>query len=371
MAGMRSIVIPSAAAGGLGDQAMVDVLVTEAARRFSRPPSIMPNAYAVRSSSRAIDFRQGRSRQIAGFAELARAGQVLMVGADMLDGTYGTATVLNRLRLVDMARRLGARTRIVGSSFSGAPRPEMIARLRRMSWLDILARDPVSKDRMERALDREVKLVADVAFLLEPEITCAPAERAAAWIAARRAEGRRVVALNVSGLVFKELPEGTLETYADVVAGRLARENVSVLVLPHDWRRGAAGDLASCRTLHDRLSRHLPGRCHLVEEPIAAWDAKALAGLVDAALLCRMHFAIACLGQRTPPYCLVSAGKFEGLMEHFGLAGNLFNPGELITPEAMLRPVERMLAASEDDRRTIAAALPRVLDLSRRNFDDL
>ena len=248
----------------------------------------------------------------------------------------------------------------------------MVARMRGRGSLDILARDPVSKMRLEAVLGREVKLVADLGFLLRPEIRGASAAQAAAWIATQRAMSRRVVAVNVSGLVFKKLPEGTIETYAETIARRLGREgDIAVLVLPHDWRPGTTGDLAACRTVHGILARHMPDRCHLVEGPIAAWEAKSLAGMVDSALLCRMHFAVACLGQSTPPYCLTSAGKFEGLMEHFGLTGNLFDPGELTTPEAMLRPVERMLAACEEDRRTIAPALPRVLDLSRRNFDDL
>ena len=368
----RSIILSPTAAGSLGDQAMIDVLVTKANELFGRPPSVLPNAYTIRSPARILDMGASRAQQIGGLAEVVRAEYVLAVGADGLDGLYGIPQRVKRLRLMEWAYRLGAKVRVIGSSFSETPRPEMIDRLRRMPWLEILARDPVSKLRMESALDREVKLVADVAFLLKPQLTSQPARRAAEWIAAARGKERRPVGLNVSGLVFQKLPKGTLERFADIVARNLAElHDIATLVIPHDWRSGEAGDLDSCRTVYEILRVRMGERCHLIDEPITSWDAKAIAGLIDCALLCRMHFAVACLGQGISPYCLVSAGKFEGLMEHFGLTGNLFDPADLTTPEQMLRPVNRMLQHWVHDAETVKAALPTVMALSEKNFDEL
>lgn len=368
----RSVVITPTVAGGLGDQAMVDVLVAQANALFGRPPVVAPNAHTVRTPSHIVNFASGPLERVRLFVKTARARRVLMIGADVLDGHYGPKLIGRRLTLARFAHLAGARVRVVGCSFSTRPHPETIARLKRMTWLEILARDPVSKARMEAALGREVPLVADVAFLLEPAIDTEPARAAAQWIDGQRQAGRRVFALNVSGLVFGKLPGDRLERYAETVAARLAEAgDVAALVLPHDWRPDRVGDLGACRVLHAAVAARLGAACHLVEQPIHAWNAKALGGLVDAALLCRMHFAIACLGQGTPPYCLVSAGKFEGLMQHFGLSGNLFDPEDFDGEDALAAPVARMLDHWQEDAETARSALPDVLALSRENFKDL
>lgn len=368
----RSIVVPSAKPGGLGDQAMVDVLVTQAGALFGRPPVVLPCSYQTRSEAQGIDFDAGVAQRIRGLFEVARARHMLIVGADMLDGHYGKHGIGRRLTLAHLAHRCGVKVRVVGSSFSTDPHPETIARLKQMPWLEILARDPVSRDRMQAALGRDIRLVADLAFLLEPALETAHGKAAADWIARQRQGNRQVFALNVSGLVFKKLPQGTLESYAEVVADRLAQEgNVAAIVVPHDWRPGLEGDLDACRVLYAALTKRPEIESHLLADPVPAWEAKALAGLIDATLLCRMHFSIACLGQGVPPYCLVSAGKFDGLMQHFNLSGTLFDPAGLNGPNAMRAPVERMLTHWQRDTQKVEKALPDVIALSRSNFDDL
>jgi len=369
---VRAVVVSPAKPGSLGDQAMVDVLVTQASTLFGRPPTILPFAYRTRSAAKGIDFNDGIQNRIRVLHEIMRAHHLLVVGADMLDGHYGKDGIGRRLALARLAHAFGAKVRVVGCSFSTNPDFETVELLKKMPWLDILARDPVSQRRMRTALGRDIQLVADVAFLLEPALEAAHGRSAADWIAQQRLADRLVFAVNVSGLVFKKLPEGTLENFADVVANHLAREaNVAVMVVPHDWRPGQEGDLDACRQLHAVLSKRGEVESHLLEKPVQAWEMKAIAGLVDAALLCRMHFAIACLGQGVPTYCLVSAGKFDGLMQHFNLSGNLFNPAELTERAAMRAAAEHMLTHWQADAQKVKEALPNVITLSKSNFNDL
>jgi len=372
MKNISSVIVPPTASGSLGDQAMLDSLVTEANALFGLPPSVLPNAYSVRAPAQMIDFGKGKTQQVIGIAKLLRARIILAMGADIMDGFYGTSQVKKRFNLLHVAHRIGAKTRIVGSSFSNAPRAEVIDRVRRMPWLEICARDPISKSRMEESLQRDVVLVSDVAFLLEPQITSRPAERAADWTERQRGLGRRIIGLNVSGMVLKNMGAKAFSEFSDQIARHVSgRDDIALLVMPHDWRQGSAGDLAACQTLHAKLKHQVGERCEILEEQVSAWETKALAGMLDCALVSRMHLAVACLGQGKPPYCLVYAGKFEGLMEHFGLIGNLFDPTEMKTAEQMLRPFEYMLDAWKKDAKIVTAALPKVLDLSRRNLDGL
>ena len=306
-------------------------------------------------------------------ATMLRARRVIVIGADMIDGGYGATQILQRLRLAQLSRLSGGRTRVIGSSFSANPNPEVIAFLKGAKGLEILARDPVSQQRMTQYLERDVTMVADSAFLLRPEITCDAARAAATFMSEQKAQGRRILALNVSGLVFRKIFPGALERFSAAVADWIARTpDVAPLVLAHDRRPGKAGDLGSCDVLAAAIQEKAPNRCHYVRDDISAWDAKALAAQFDMAFVCRMHFAIACLGQGIPPLSLVSMGKFEGLMQHFGLQGLTLDPataaGDAVKLTEALDDLSRRAPAL---RATIRAALPAVRALSARNYEDL
>jgi polysaccharide pyruvyl transferase WcaK-like protein len=111
-------------------------------------------------------------------------------------------------------------------------------------------------------------------------------------------------------------------------------------------------------------------RLHMVDGLLDAWDAKAIAGAVDLVLTGRMHFAIAALGQGTPPVSVVYQGKFEGLMQHFGLEAEplLLAPDKVGSGDAALAAAT---ANAERLRSKILAVLPRVEALSRSNFSGL
>lgn len=84
-----------------------------------------------------------------------------------------------------------------------------------------------------------------------------------------------------------------------------------------------------------------------------------------------MHFAIAALGQGTPPVSFVYQGKFEGLMQHFGLESE----GLMLASDADgtgapgSAALEAATARAADLRRRIETALPRVVALARSNFE--
>lgn len=363
-----AIVMTPAEAGGLGDQAMVDVAVTELSK-LGYEVVLFPNPTAIRGTARTLS-PAGIGGKLALLRRLIAAKRVIIIGADIIDGGYNPGPTLRRLRFADVARRFGARVRVIGSSFSENPAPEVVRFLKAAPWVELLARDPVSKARMDAALGRDVPLVADSAILLQPEARAGTAKDALAWMEAQKAGGRRVLALNVSGLVFSKLDDGALDRFSDAVADWLAaNKDIAAAVVSHDRRRGKAGDLNACDRLFEAVRAKVPERCHYVREEIEAWDAKAIAGGLDMAFVCRMHFAIACLGRGVPPLCLVSMGKFEGLMQHFGLSGLTLDPATAMDPDAVYRALDRLKADAADHRATIEAALPAVKAMSAKNYE--
>ena len=331
-----------------------------------------PVAYPLRSSTRKIRIAQGRLVKATHLAwALSRADLVALIGADIIDGSYKAEKIHNWFKMVRLARVNGARWVALGSSCSAAPAPDVMAKLKRLSFIEVLARDPISKRRFEQHLGRAVELVADVAFLLRPELVSPPAVAAAEWLRERKREGHFLLGLNASGETLAKIGAQTaIDAHVAQLSAWLdADPRRSVLLVPHVFREATLTDLDALTAIRAGL-RHRANRTHLLRPPFNAWDAKALAGELDAVLTGRMHFAIGSLGMGTPVLSTVYQGKFEGLMEHLGLGDSdlLLEPSDLLQRDRALAALTSLTERSEFLRQQIAAVLPKIEALAQRNF---
>jgi len=339
------LVVPPAGPGSLGDEAMLLALVD------------------------GLRARGARAR-VAAAARAGRPAGVVAVGADVLDGFYGPEPAIERVRLLTEAARAGLPTAVVSASLNEAPHPLALRALRRLPADTRLCwRDPASLRRAQRLLERPGRLVADLAFLLAPRDDGAGA--ALGWIAARRADGGRVVGVNANGLVERLCPDwapgATAGLHARLVRELLeGRDDLSVLLVPHD-RRAQADDAALARGVRGLLPARLGGRC-AVAEGLGAAQAKAVCARLDLVVTGRMHLGIAALGAGTPAVCMDYQGKVAGLYEHVGLTGLSFLPGDLREPGAVASLALEALGR-RDLRGRLRGALARVRRLARGNLD--
>lgn len=317
-------------------------------------------------------IRGSRASWLSYLRRLAHAQCFVIAGADVMDGRYGIDQTLHSLDLADIACAAGVPTSVLGFSFSDAPEPAAVARLRAVNpGISFNLRDPVSLQRFETATGRPAQLVADMAFSLQPALQDPPATSGAAWIDRQRADGCAIVGLNANVLTRQSDHDAVIDIYTETIAG-LHREigKVAFLLIPHDFRP----EQSDARTLSDiaaRLPAEVAARVRLVAAPLAAWEVKALAAKLDMIVTGRMHLAIAALGSRVPPLCISYVGKFEGLMAHFGIDGLVVEPDAAYRPGVLL---DRALHAFRDrlaHRDRIAAALPAVGDLAEKNFEIL
>lgn len=125
---------------------------------------------------------------------------VVVVGADMIDGHYGAMFAVRQLLSADLAARHGIPTIVSGFSFNSTPSPHVM-RVLPMLHADVAlkVRDPASLARVRRLRADNVELVADCAFLLEPDNGAPVVAETRAWAAQRRQLGRKVIAFNCHG----------------------------------------------------------------------------------------------------------------------------------------------------------------------------
>jgi len=371
------LVVSPTGTSNLGDQAMLESATTMLAKTGQYDVRILdfadqPVRYALRNSVSTVRVAQMAIGKMLHLAwTLSKSDLVAMIGADVIDGSYRPQKIHNWLKMARLAHATGARCVVFGSSCSLTPSPAVMAELKRLSFIKVLARDPISQGRFTEHLARPVPLVADLAFMLEAELTSPNAVAAAAWVSEQKAAEQTVLGVNVSGDTLEKMgSEAAVDAHVDLL-GAWLQENPrqSLLFVPHVFRRTSLPDLDALAAIQTRLGH--AARTYLLRPPFNAWDAKALAGQLDAVLAGRMHFAIAAFGMGTPVLSVVYQGKFEGLLEHLGLAdaGLLLEPENLLDRTWARASLLSMMTDLPRLRHQIASMLPRIKALSAHNLD--
>ncbi|MFG1342092.1 polysaccharide pyruvyl transferase family protein [Xanthobacter autotrophicus] len=377
----RLLIVPSdpiTFAGSLGDDAMITACI-ETAREIN--PNVEIHAVTAAPAGTAEVQRRGcvaneiwdRPDFFSDLVDLVNSkpfDAAAALGADVMDGYYGPASVTKMLAICDLVGRSGAPTVVLGYSFNASPSPYLRPAFARLDdHVALKVRDAISLDRFRAFSDRPAELVSDSAFSLTPRT---PPEDAAHWIERERAKGRKVIGINTHPMLIKnatdaevqEIVAHTAQTLLDVAA----RRDVSWLLLPHDYRE-FVGDGLCLAPIRDRIAPKLGDRVAYLEGQHAAGVLKGLAGRLDGVMTARMHLAIGSLGMGTPTMSITYQDKFEGLYRHFDLPDwLLITPQQLLAGDTLRERLERFIDQLDDLRQRVDVSLPKVRALSRENF---
>ncbi|QPG69702.1 polysaccharide pyruvyl transferase family protein [Mycolicibacterium mucogenicum] len=366
----RHLLIPTVGKGNIGDQAMLEAFLANttwsvtvvvehndghavpvsAAERVRKV--VMPELFTTRPWVRSR-IRPRLASLIASHATLS------VIGADVMDGGYGSVQSIIRFGMLCMGNEVGTPNRALGFSWNGAPPREVKRALGLSQPRSLLClRDPHSLARIRMAGDYNVIPTADMVFTLN---TMEPYDRIRSW---RSAQGdRALVIINVSGILARNGVDSS--EYVEVIR-HLLRRGCSVVLLPHVIRAGD-DDLTACGAVAAQLdaSAHV----HLVRDLLSPAQVAWLAAQATAILTGRMHLSILSLNHGVPSAVLSTQGKVSGLMELFDIPELTIEPQAGFAAQA-LSVLDRIL----DDpkiRLRVSSALPRVRELADKNFAGL
>jgi polysaccharide pyruvyl transferase WcaK-like protein len=367
-------VIPPSGAGSLGDQAMMEVVRRVLSARFGLEAFFLYEPRAITAALGEDCRHVVLSTSKARFAQMAmaalRSSHVVYLATDTLDGSYSPHIVNAWLRFIDRAGRAGARIGFLNFSFSEHPDPSVRDRLRAMSGAYFSVRDEVSLARFAQSTGQTAVLGADIAFLLEPDITSPSAARAAGWAREQKRQGRIVVGVNASGHTLENMRSKGVSAYVEVLRQWLAADDArAVLLMPHDFRPTPIGDVEAADAIAGALRDKFDDRVEVLSPPFSAWDVKGLCAHLDGVLTGRMHLTIAALGMGTPTFSVAYRGKFEGLMRHLGLDGGLIAPEEFLDCGHTVAALEAFTRDLPNRRAQIVPRLPDMRVLAQRQFD--
>ncbi|WP_395244570.1 polysaccharide pyruvyl transferase family protein [Agromyces sp. MMS24-K17] len=372
------VLIASAGAGNIGDQAMVEafvehvdgpvVVITRAPDDFAVPPGA---AGRVRFEVLPVlVYGAGRER----LADLRRFGELLagarslsIIGADIMDGRYSPRASVRRSTLAEAAARAGLPSRILGFSWNGSPERRARAALHRAgaAGVDLLLRDPVSAVRARTDGVPRVIETADLVFLATTVDPSAADELLGAAPAgdAPEASDPPVALVNVSALVGRSLDQAA--EYGRIIAA-LRADGYRVVLVPH-VSRPSSDDVAACRQVAAAFTDDPDVR--LVERLLTPAQIRGLAARTRLTVTGRMHLAIMSLHAGVPAITLATQGKVEGLMRLVGVPELCVEPGPDLAGRVL--DVVGRLGDGGRARRAVQEAPARLRALAERNVAGL
>jgi polysaccharide pyruvyl transferase WcaK-like protein len=383
----RLVILPGDAytlVGSKGDEAMMQAVVARLAGTavdlrvavLTATPTADAAAVALGFEALPVLRDPWRFEAVLDGLQRFETDTLLVVGADVMDGYYSSATSLRMLAIADLAARNGIRTIILGFSFNAVPSKHLKPLFNQVTKdLKINVRDPISLNRFSAFCTARGSLVADVAFMLVADTQSVRVGAIAAWTQSRHEAGDQVIAFNIHPMLIKSSEPLALRRLIDsavqALKSLLERTALSVVLLSHDGRDND-GDDNCLRQLHQQLGPLFPQRVLYPAEQMCAAELKGAAGLMDGVVTGRMHLAIASLGMGVPVAAITYQDKFQGLFDHFGLPKSLMlTPGEVMESAKLLAMMEIFVSRLGQLRAQVVQALPKVLEASESNLKGL
>lgn len=379
--GERSILLlPPAAPGSLGDEAMITAVLEYLRESGANAIGLIsygavPQWGWLDPAARSIilsPYFGAWGAKLRFALAVGRYKRFYFIGADVLDGYYSEIETLQRLDLVSIAARTGIIAAVISFSFNDRPTPASVQALRDLpASVRLYARDPISQERLSCYLKRPIELAADLAFLLRPDKDAETVSGVLNWIGEERANGRLIVGITANYLHSRIFRWRSLERFSQVYVDTLleltfAEEDFSFVLIPHDHREDS--DIVLAEAIESGLPQEVRSHCLKVSKACGAGEIKAICGELDLALSSRLHVAIACLGQGIPVACVTYQGKFDGMFKHFGLENMTIEAEQAIRPGNLVSFFLPLVEKRGELRKHIHSRLPYVQQLAQSNL---
>lgn len=277
--------------------------------------------------------RWSRLRQYSQFASRAVAVVDISGYSFRPRGRFPGRTALNPFTKLTLSRRAGAQhillPQVMGPINGRLDRS--LARRALLSATSITVRDQVTwaiLDQLGVTAAKSVDVCPDIAFLF------APGSRSRAQEILRDVgigdSAFLAITPNIRVYESSPLQDGKnvyLETLVRLVQDIVAKLQIPVLMIPHEWSRGSKDDA----WLMDQILTRLEDRKQvfaLRNRPSAA-DTKAVIGCAHLLVGSRYHSLIAALSMRVPCMAISWSHKYETLMETVELGESVCHANDL------------------------------------------
>ena len=391
----QQVIVPPSGWGSVGDEAMLTFVVGSAADRQLSGSVILQGSHGTSWAGRlsliddscyGVEMTRSQRRLplwglISAVRSISSAQELVIIGADVIDGAYGNTTSLSRLLLAEMACASGLKVTFTGFSFSARATPESVEGFRLLSpSAELSCRDPVSAKRFQAATGRDIRLSADLAFLAG-RFARQPAGVAASADHAPRPNTARIgITLNHHALGRRH--DGSVVDPRDYVKSTVAGlslwlrksglKSIAVLPVPSDNRdpNEPQSDYGLCRLLAKTLQDEAWAEVVAPVQPMTLASMQQTLRSLDFLVSGRMHACILALNEGVPILAVEYAGKFRGMMDQFstGDVGILMTPRQFLQPKLLSDALAQTWERKLQLRSAIATGIGAVRDRAESGF---
>ncbi len=301
---------------------------------------------------------------------LAQSKKLIILGMDVMGGHYGLLSALHKIALAYIAALLGTRVSIINCSFNKHPSRLAVFALRNLpSSVQIVAREPLSRARMQKWLKRPILLSADIAFLYSPEPHAHNSlQQHLDWIRSEKERGQTIVGINIAdNKDSRKMP--LIELFTETIR---KMPNVSFVLIPHSkfHKDYLTDETRVLRSLLSHISEEEQKRCTMIDLPCDLPDLFGVLEQLDFAIVGRMHLAIGLLSLGVPAACLTYQNKFDGLfIDYLHMPMLLLDIQESMSDGNFVRALSQLLPQRENMRSEILRVLPILKELAMNNFE--
>ena len=216
----------------------------------------------------------------------------------------------------------------------------------------------------------------DLAFLM-PKVSL-PNCRLREWMSSERGKGKRLIGLNVSGLLYGN-PEAAKSNYgfkADyeslidkLIHYILSDELNSLVLIPH-VEAGGFHDRDVGGKIFASLIEQYPTSVSLVPQGLDARVVKDVISEMDWFCGTRMHSTIAAISSLVPTVAIAYSLKTKGVFETCGQGGQVVDPREMGTEQLLAEIIDKFNSRS-DSLTILKAEIPTVKARAERQMDEI
>ena len=212
----KILVLPAANLnGGFGE----DIMITSFMNNFANgTPVCILNGYKIiredyKTINKNIEFIDGFNDRV-NFLQLLllikNCSLVYVIGADIMDGTYRVHNSINRLRVIELAHRIGVKAQISGFSVSKNILPVVKAKFIQIAKdVKLKIRDVESYTRMKNFINTDrLILTNDIAFIC-PDVPESYQSKVyldyKIWASAAKASGKLIIGVCPNAIQAKKI----------------------------------------------------------------------------------------------------------------------------------------------------------------------
>jgi polysaccharide pyruvyl transferase WcaK-like protein len=371
------LVAPAFSDGSFGDELMLKAYLDTI--DVNIPVCIFDNRVIANDIDRenicCLDFRFKNYFLL--YKSLYKAKELVIVGADILDGGYGLEISVERLKAIRLANKMGLKTKILGFSLNSNVPKAIVKEFKKTSKFCILnMRDSESYNRMVKLIntDVNVRLTADVVFLSKTNFNFLDNDRYinyTKWILDMKQKNKTIIGFCPNAIQASK--RGEIKYFFEMLSLLKylnAKGDYAFVFLYHDLRF-ASKDLSD-----SILSAYLSDIFRLTNPNLFytnqiknGVELRSYLECVDFTVTGRMHFGISGLTMGKPMFGIGYQDKFTGLYNLFGLKSDYCGIDYNDLSSSKLKSnLNNFIENQKEIKDTISKNIDNVNSLAKLNF---